>query len=281
MTQHVRAVSRALALLRCFSHESAGFTLAELAEKVGLSKSTALRLLFTLEEQAFVEHDPITGKYQLGLALIELGAIALEHLDLRHAARPLLELLREQTQESVSLTVMDSDDVLYVEMLESPQAVRISARPGRRLPTYCTGTGRAFLAFGPEDDIERVLSQDLKAYTPHTKTDPHELREAIEETQQRGFSVCEQEFELGITAIGAPIWGADGQIAGVIGVVGPSYRIPFERALRLGEAARGTADTISRQLGAPPGVYARPQRSPLNQHEETFVDEGSTALRPA
>ncbi len=258
MTQHVRAVSRALSLLRCFSHEAAEFTLAELSEQVELSKSTVLRLLCTLEEQAFVQHDPITGKYRLGLTMIELGAIALEHLDLRRAARPLLKLLRDQTQESVTLTVMDSNDVLYVEMLESPQPVKIAARPGRRLPVYCTGTGRAFLAFGPEGDVERVLSQELRAYTPHTKTNPQELRQAIEETRERGFSVCEQEFELGITAAGVPIWGSNGELVGVIGVVGPSYRIPFERALDLGKAARETADTISRQLGAAPGVYARP-----------------------
>lgn len=276
MTQHIRAVSRALTVLQCFSHEAPELTLAELSGRAGLSKSTVLRLLLTLEEHGFVQHDPLTSKYALGLSLVELGAIALEHLDLRRAARPLLELLREQTQESVSLTVMGSDQVLYVEMLESPQPVKIAARPGRRLPAHCTGTGRAFLAFGPEADVERILSQELKAYTPYTVTNPGELRQIILETRERGFAVSEQEFELGITGVGAPIWGANGRVAGVIGVVGPSYRIPPERALQLGKEARDTADAISRQIGAPPGVLQHPA-----PQKEIMVDESSAALRPA
>lgn len=256
----VRSVSRALALLRCFTYNTPELTLAELSEQSGLSKSTALRLLHTLEAQGFVTSDNSGGRYQLGPALIELGAIALHNLDLHRVARPLLETLCDRTQETVNLSVLSGDQVLYIATLDSPQPVRIAARPGRRLPVHCTATGRVFLAFGSEVDTERILKSDLKAYTPYTKTDPEELRRAIQETRERGFAIAEQEFELGITAVGAPIWGVNGRLVGAIGVAGPSYRIPFEKALQIGEAAREVACTISRQLGAPLNLCTYPRR---------------------
>ncbi len=263
MDSEVRSVSRALALLRCFTYNNPDLTLAELSEKSGLSKSTVLRLLRTLETQGFVMGDVSSGKYQLGWALIELGTIALQNLELHRVARPLLEVLRDRTQETVNLSVLSADQVLYIATLDSPQPVRIAARPGRRLPVHCTATGRVFLAFGSQADTERLLQGELKSYTPYTKTDPEELRRAIQETRERGFSLCEQEFEVGIIAVGAPIWGLNGRLLGAIGVAGPSYRIPLEKALKMGEAAREVACTISRQLGAPLSLCAYPD------HEET------------
>jgi IclR family acetate operon transcriptional repressor len=250
MPLFVRAVDRSLALLGCFTQETPGLTLAELAGRTGLSKSTALRLLFTLQSQRFVERDPETGEYRLGIVCVELGMAALDQMDLRKVALSRLTLLRDETQETVSLTVVEDGEVVYVDVFESSQPVKIAARPGRRLPIHCTATGQVFLAFMFDDEIERALSEDLKQYTPATICDPARLREELRLIRDRGFSVSEQQFEPGIAAVAAPIWNRHGAVAAAVGLAGPAYRIPHERALELGEAVLRTADSISRQLGA-------------------------------
>jgi DNA-binding IclR family transcriptional regulator len=250
MTYNVRAVNRALALLRCFRHDTPERGLAELAECAHLSKSTALRLLATLEADRFIEHDSATGLYRLGIVCIELGMTALEHMGLRNAALSRLGILRDETQETVSLTVMEGGEVMYVDVLESPQPVKIVAKPGRRLPSHCTATGKVFLAFSTPEEIEEVLSRDLKCYTPNTVCDPALLREEFRLIRERGFSVSMEQFELGIAAVAAPVWNKNGELAAAVGLPGPSYRISNERALELGAAVRATANAISRQLGA-------------------------------
>jgi IclR family KDG regulon transcriptional repressor len=247
---HVRAVNRALALLRCFSHDTPELSLAALAGRTSLSKSTALRLLATLEADRFIEHDPNTGLYSLGIVCVELGMSALEHMDLRKAALSRLSLLRDETQETVSLTVMEGDEVMYVDVLESPQPVKIAAKPGRRLPSHCTSTGKVFLAFMPPEEIDRLLSRDLKCYTPNTVCDPDLLREELRLVREQGFSISEEQFEPGIAAVAAPVWSKHGDLVAVVGLAGPSYRIPHGRALELGVAVRATANAISRQMGA-------------------------------
>jgi DNA-binding IclR family transcriptional regulator len=224
--------------------------LAELAARTGLSKSTALRLLATLEADKFIKHDTHTGQYYLGIVCVELGMTALVHMGLRQAALSRLSLLRDEMQETASLTVMEGGEVMYVDILESPQPVKIAARPGRRLPAHCTATGKAFLAFKPPEEIDDLLSHDLKRYTPNTVCDPDLLREEFRLIRERGFSVSEQQFEMGISAVAAPVWNKNGELAAVVGLAGPSYRIPHERALELGVAVRATANAISRQMGA-------------------------------
>lgn len=251
MTVPVRAVERSLALLRCFNYETRELTLKELAERTGLSKSTALRLLETLESGKFVERDTVTGRYRLGIVCVELGMVGLEHMGIRRIALPRLSLLRDETQETVSLTVMEGGQVMYLDVLESPHPVKIAARPGRRLPLHCTATGKIFLAHMPREDAERVLSGELKRYTPNTVCDAALLREELQRIREQGFSTSEQQFELGISAVAAPIWDRDGKLAAVVGLAGPSYRISHQRLLEMGMAVRDTAIAISRQLGIP------------------------------
>ncbi len=251
MAGPVRAVDRSLALLRCFNYETRELSLKQLAERTGLSKSTALRLLETLQASKFIERDEVTGRYRLGVVCIELGMAGLEHMGIRRIALSRLSLLRDETQETVSLTIMEGKEVMYVDVLESPHPVKIAARPGRRLPLHCTATGKVFLAHMPPEEAEHVLSGALKQYTPHTVCDAALLRDELQRIREQGFSTSEQQFELGISAVAAPIWDKNGNLAAVIGLAGPSYRIPHERLLAMGKAVRDTAIAISRQLGTP------------------------------
>lgn len=252
MVYHVRAVNRALALLRCFGHDAPELGLAELASCTNLSMSTALRLLSTLEDARFIEHDDKSGQYRLGIVCLELGLSALDHLDLWQAAAQHLRLLRDETGETVSLTVLDGDDVLYVTVLETPQPVRIAAGLGRRLPGHCTSTGKVLLAFMSPERMERALSRDLKCYTPKTICDPNVLRDEFKRIRELGYSISEEQYEPGIAAVAAPVRDQHGQVVAAVGLAGPIYRIPHERAIALAEAVRVAAASISRQMGAVP-----------------------------
>ena len=143
MSESIRAVERALDVLLCFSRQTPQLTMTEIAEQVGLHKSTVHRLLATLEGKRFVERDPVTGIYQLGIRVLQMAYLTLERNDLRRLAAPFLRHLCEQHRETVDLAVLDDADVVFLDVVESPQRVKLAAAPGQRLPAFATASGKA------------------------------------------------------------------------------------------------------------------------------------------
>ena len=181
---------------------------------------------------------------------IAVALAARDHMDLRRAALPHMQALRDLSQETVSLTVLDGRSVLYIEALESPQPVKIVARPGRRLPVHCTATGKVFLAHLPPTASDAIIAEGLPARTQATITDPQALRHELTLTRERGFGLAEQECEVGISAVAAPVWGREGEVVAALAVSAPSYRLSRQQALALAPAVCRAAEAISRQLGA-------------------------------
>ncbi len=248
MSDVVRAVERALAILNCFDANNSVLGVTEIAGRLGLPKSTVHRILGTLESQGFVQQDPVTSQYQLGLKLMELGALVGTRAVLRQVSLPMLQALSGETEETVLLVVYDEGDVVYLDALECPQPVKIDARPGRRLPAYCTGSGKAFLSFMPQSEVESVIAGPLTARTPNTITDPAKLRENLAETRRRGYSISNEEYAVGIRAVGAPILSQSGEIWGVVAVAGPAFRLPDERIRVIGERTVAAARQISERI---------------------------------
>jgi DNA-binding IclR family transcriptional regulator len=245
LSQTVRAVERALDILLCFSRQTPELTLTQIAEQVGINKSTVHRLLATLEQKHFVDRDPVTGVYRLGVYLFQMAYLTVEYNDLRRVAGPCLQLLCEKHLETVTLAELDCADLIYLDVVESPQRVKLAAATGQKLPAFCTASGKAILAFSSNKLVESILASGMPQYTPFTIISPDAFHVDLELTRERGFAISVQEFEEGINAVAAPILNNNNQAIASIAIAGPSYRLTPERMVEMGplvlDAAREVA----------------------------------------
>jgi IclR family KDG regulon transcriptional repressor len=249
LSKPIRAVGRALDVLLCFSRESPELTLTQISERVQLHKSTAYRVLATLETARFVERDNVTGEYRLGLRLLELASLVLDHIDLQRRARPFLVRLVEEQRETVDLAILDGGDIVYLEVIESPQRVKLAAAPGERLPACCTSSGKAMLAYLPEAQVRQIFAQGLRRYTEHTIVSPEDFLADLRLARERGFAIAQGEYEDGIHAVAAPILDVRRRPVAVVALAGPAFRLPLERMISVGPRVRQCADDIAREIG--------------------------------
>jgi len=246
----VQVLRRAVRVLASFDHEHPERGVTELARAADLPKATVYRILQTLEMDGLVQQNPENGKYHLGFRLVKLGLLALERINLREEALPFLEQLVRDYQETVDLAVFDDGQIFYLEVLESPQPVKISATTGRHLPAHCTASGKAYLAYASEEDLDTAVGAGLEVWTPHTIGDLDALREDLRLTRERGYSISQEEYERGISAVAAPVMDSSEQPVGVIAITGPTYRLSPQRIAEFGVAARDTARELSSRMGA-------------------------------
>ena len=245
-----KTLDRALTLLLEVARADArGLTLSECASVLGYSKATAHRMLRTLARHEFLRHDEELGTFTLGITNLRLGTEFLEHLDLRREALPALRDLAESTGETVHLGRVSGCDVVYIEKVESSQAVRMFSRVGDTMPAYSTGVGKAILAFLSEDELERHLPPILAPRTSGTFTDPAALRAELNRTRRRGFSIDNIENEEGIRCTGAPVFDHTGRVQASISVAGPAVRMTLDRLGQIGPIVRRKADEISHAVG--------------------------------
>jgi IclR family acetate operon transcriptional repressor len=214
-----------------------------------MHKSTTHRLLATLEAKRFIIRDKSTGMFRLGFLAIEMASIVLQENEIQRWALPYLQQLAVMSGETVDLAVLDNDHVVYLQVVESQQRVKIAAAVGERLPVHCTATGKAFLAFLPESEVTRILTGGMAKYTECTLVTPDDLHQELLAVRQRGFAISSQEYEHEINAVAAPILNRTGDPVAVIAIVGPSYRLSQECMMRLGLAIQGTAVAIANEVG--------------------------------
>lgn len=245
----VRSVDRAAALLLALSDFPAEAGVTELARKLGLHKSTASRLLATLQRRGLVEQDEESGKYRLGLVVIRLGERAERTLDLRTIARPELERLARATRETVSLGVLAGDRCLTVAQVDGPNMVACPDRTGRTTPLHCVAGGKVLLAAMAERDIMVLAKEGLPACTDRTITALGPLFEELARVRRRGFATAFSEWEPGQNAVAAPVHDARGRVVASVDIWGPAYRITPARVADLAAEARVAARAISIRLG--------------------------------
>lgn len=253
----LNSVRNAARLLVAFSLERPELGVTELSRALGLGKSTVHRLVSTLAAFGLVELNPETRKYRLGLKLIELGTVRLAQIELREQARPYLRRLSAQTQETVHLAILDEAAVIYIEKIESPQPLRVSSWVGKRNPAYCTGVGKTLLAYQPAATIEELVASGLMAHTPTTLTDPARLRAELAAIRTRGYALDNEEFQVGVRCVAAPVRDWTGQVVAALSVTAPAQRMSGSRAASLVTPVIETAAEISRQMGYVP----RPSRT--------------------
>jgi DNA-binding IclR family transcriptional regulator len=242
-------VATALRLLKAFSEAEVEIGISDLAKRLGVAKSTVHRLAVTLVSEGMLEQNPDTGKYRLGIALFRLGALVRHRMDVSIEARQLLRALREKANETVHLAVLEGPEIMYIYNLESTQAIRMRSDIGVRKPAYCTAEGQAMLAFQSADAIDRVIGAGLPPRTAQTITDPAALRKALEAVRQRGCAIEDEESEIGMRCIAAPIRDDSGDVVAAIGLAGPVSRLSKKAIAAFIPHVIDTAAAISARLG--------------------------------
>ena len=243
------SVATSVRLLKAFSEEQVEIGISDLARRLGIAKSTVHRLAVKLVADGMLEQNPDTGKYRLGIALFRLGSLVRRRMIMSNEARPLLRELREKVNETVHLAVLDGSEIMYVFNLESTQAIRMRSDVGVRKPAYCTAEGQAILAFQPSEVIERVVGDGLAPRTPLTITDPNKLRKVLDGVRARGCAIEDEESELGMRCIAAPLRNDAGEVVAAIGLAGPVSRLSKKALATFIPHVIETATAISARLG--------------------------------
>jgi IclR family KDG regulon transcriptional repressor len=246
---NIRAVERAARILACFDHESPVLSSSEIAQAVGLHKSTTHRILTTLVHHRLLERASDGIRYRLGLQLANLGFRVIQRMDTRREAIPVMTRLRDEWDETCDLSIFDRDGVFYIEVIHSAHTFTIAASVGRHLPAHCTASGKLFLAHMSVEDLERFLARPLQAHTGNTITSPKELLTQLREIRERGYSVDRDEYEVGICAVSAPIRDQASRMVAALGMPGPTSRMTPERVTDVSAALIEAAGAISRRLG--------------------------------
>jgi DNA-binding IclR family transcriptional regulator len=260
----IASVAKALDILKLFSTAEPRLTLTTMSKRLDMPKSTVHHLVSTLLQYGFIEKQD-DDSYALGKAIIALTQNVLVNVELRDRAAPLLRNLADSCHESVYLTVLDSDRVLYVYAIESPQRLLARTAVGDHAPLYCTSVGKAILAFLPPEDIDGLYASDpqlLQAVTPHTFTDLTLLKEELALSRQRGYSIDNQEHELNTFCIGAPIFNGHNTVIGACSISGIDPEIVQSRVQSLSAAVVHTAQEISRRMGYVPGRMSMVRQNP-------------------
>jgi len=247
--RRLSSVASALRLLKMFSEGEVELGVTTLSKRLGVAKSTAHRLAATLVAEGMLEQNPDTGKYRLGIALFGLGALVRQRMNVSNEARPHLFDLREATNETIHLAILDNAAIMYVYDLESTQAIRMRANLGERKPALCTAEGRAMLAFQPPAQVERILAEGFRPRTQATIVDKAALRAALAEVRERGYAREDEQSERGMRSIAAPIRDATGSVVAAVGMAGPSQRLSDEVLAQYAPLVVDAAHVISTRLG--------------------------------
>ncbi len=249
----IQSVAHALDVLEQFKGDVAEYGVTELSRNLKLHKNNVFRLLATLEARGYVEQNKLTENYRLGIKILELGQSYVRQTGLVRQARPAMTELVREVAETCCLMVLRNDHAVCVDAVEPSQTVRVVAQVGVHLPLHATASGKAQLAFEPNDEIERIAGIPLKAYTSRTITEPDALRRELVKVARLGHAVEDEEFEEGVRSVSAPIRDYTGRVVGAITISAPAARLSGERLTRevparVAQAAREVSSRLGFEL---------------------------------
>ena len=244
----VQSVDRALSVLEILAaHGEAGVT--EVAAELGVHKSTAFRLVAVLESRGFVEQLADRGKYRLGFGVVRLAGAAAAQLDIAQEGRRICEALAADLEETVNIAILDSDRAVNVTQVRGPAALSTHNWVGQGTPLHATSSGKVLLAYAPDAVRKGVLSRELQRFTSATITDPEVLRQHLDRIIEQGWGSTVDEYEVGLSAIAAPVRGADGGVIAALSVSGPSFRMGSQDFPKVARRVVAGAGELSRRLG--------------------------------
>lgn len=244
----VQSVDRALTILKLLARDGE-LGISELAVELGVHRSTAFRLVATLESHDLVEQDSERGRYRLGVGVVRLAGAASARLDLVRESRFVTPRLAADVGETVNVAVLVEREALYVDQTAGPSALQLHNWVGQRIPLHATSNGKVLLAYAPDGLAEEVAAGPLRRFTAATITDPVRLMAALAEVRERGYATAVDELEEGLTAVAAPIRGADGTVIGSLSASGPTFRMPEATLAEVAGRVIAAAREISRRMG--------------------------------
>ena len=246
----IKVLDKSLSVLELLLQKGSSMNMTELSEKLGFYPSTIHRILDTLKHRGYVEQDPHTQKYQLGLKALELGMAKLHQMDMVREATPYLKELVNQCNETVHLGVLEAGEVLYSAKEESSQTIRMISYVGKRAPLHCTGLGKVLLAYLPEKERKRILFRKvLPRLTENTITDKRELEKELNKVREQGFALDREENEKDIRCVAAPIRNYQGEVIAALSISSPIFRLDKNVQNNLKEALLEISKKISKRLG--------------------------------
>jgi DNA-binding IclR family transcriptional regulator len=260
----LHSLDRAVAVLEMLGESETALSLAEVCQRLHLHKSTAHRSLMVLERSALIERTP-ENRYRLGLKLYELGNRAVEQVDLRTHVHPYFRRLAAQVGETVHLSVLQKTSIVYLDKVEPNRRACVSSKTGTLNPVYCTAMGKAMLAFQPPAVIEQIVSRiRFVRYTRKTINSKEALLKALERVRRRGYAIDDQEIEMGVRCVGAPIFDERHQAIAAVSVSGPATRITAPNMPEIAEHLLRCCRDISL------GMHARERPRVLSAFERHY-----------
>lgn len=247
--QLINALTRGLIILETIlEKDSIGIT--EMSKILEVNKSSAYRLISTLEERGYVMQEPSTSKYRLGPKLIIFGDKALKNLKIREVARPYLKKLTEATSETSHLCILSQNQALFIDQELSSERIGVNTYIGMSEPIYCSAVGKALVSFLDEDRRKEIISLlSFEPFTPKTITDPVVLEHELGKTRERGYAFDDEELSVGLRCIAAPIFNHNDKPIASIGISGPVTRIQLDKLAKYIDAVMAAAKGISERIG--------------------------------
>ncbi len=246
----IKSLGKAIDVIFAFTRERPSLTVDEISRELGFPRSTTYRLIATLRDKGVVRQKEGTDSYMLGARLLQLGDVIRLSLDLRHTALPFMQLLVRMSRETVVLVVPTDSQATYLEMLESPEPMRVIPSDGMSFPLHCGSTRRILLAHMNPEFQEQYLRGRLRRFTAGTLVDKDALRSDLAQIRKRGYATSNQEIYSGARSMAAPIRDATDRVVASVGIVGPAQRLTDERMEKLLPNLLECAEGISVALGA-------------------------------
>lgn len=245
----VQSVQRAGLLLESLADEGPELRIAELSRKTGLNQSTVHRLLRTLFNLNFIDQNPNTHKYRLGLKLFELGSSIINKIDIVQLAIPYMEALSRKYNEAINLAKLDKDEIVYIHKIESFTTLKLDLKFGSRHPAYCTGLGKVLLAYLEEDELNSYLERvKLKKFTSNTITHREKLKQELILIRQQGYAFDNEEYIQGVCCLVAPVRDyANKKVCAALSIAIPSVRLKDNNIPLMIKNIIATANEISCQ----------------------------------
>ncbi|MEK3989721.1 IclR family transcriptional regulator [Robertmurraya sp. FSL R5-0851] len=247
--QHLSSVKNALRILRSFTMEEPEKKISDLSTTLGINKSTVSRTMATLASEGFVYKDPESRKYRLGLSILSLSGIVNSHMDIYKESQSVLNRLVESIGETAHISVLDSDEVIYLQKVDCHHPVRVLTNVGKRNPPYCTSSGKVLLAYADDQLVDRVIEKGLTRYTKNTITDPSKLRAHLKQIKENGYTFSSEEILEGVNSIAAPVYDYRGKVIAALAVVGPKQRIQANKVPGYTKKVIQAATEISNRMG--------------------------------
>ncbi len=246
----IQSVAHALDVLEEFKGDAVELGVTELSKKLKLHKNNIFRLLATLEARGYIEQNKSTENYRLGLKSLELGQTYIRQMGLLRQARATLEWLAEVANETTYLAIMRNKDVIYLDVVEANQTVRVASRVGLRLPPYCTAVGKVLIASDSLEEIGKRLPDQLETRTGKTITDPKMLIDHLSKVYRQGYAIDDEEYEEGVRCIAVPIRDYTGNVVAGLSVSGPAMRMTDKKIVEdLVQSVKKAGEEVSRRLG--------------------------------